>query len=159
MQLAYIKALKEKYNPTITAIANMMGVERANLSKHLLKLGFEKQERGQHPWDKTGFSEWCFGMPKTEECPKEEVKEVTEVELAVAEEEISVQKEERFVEIPNPGIKVNFIKEDSAPAFATPMTGSMTLEGNIKGILNTLLVLLGASKVKMTVSWEVCNDR
>lgn len=84
LQIAYIKAIKEKYDPPIVAIAKMMGCERANLSRYLTSLGFEKGKRGHYPWDKMGFAEWCFGLPKTEECQsvEEDVKEEIPAEVA-----------------------------------------------------------------------------
>lgn len=169
LQIAYIKAIKEKYNPTITAIGKMMGVERANLSKYLLSLGFEKASRGDHPWDKEGFAEWIFGVPKTEdsqsvqeEAEEEvpvEVAEVQEVEQAMIEEE-TVVEEARFEKIPNPGIKVklNDAAKEPAPAFAIPASGSMNYEGDALDILRSISRLLGGAKVALSVSWDVVED-
>lgn len=178
LQIAYIKAIKDKYNPTITAIGKMMGVERANLSKHLRSLGFDKQSKGDHPWDKEAFAEWCFGAPKTEECQsvQEEVKEEISAEEAeeildilgekkdekqtVVEEEIPVEKESHWHEIPNPTLKVKVIDaaKEPAPAFAIPSTGNMTYEGDALDILRSISRLLGGAKVVLDVSWNVVED-
>ncbi len=178
LQVAYIKAIKEKYNPTITAIGKMMGVDRPNLSKHLLHLGFEKQTRGAHVWDKDGFAEWCFGVPKAEECQsvQEEVKEeisaeeaeevldilgeAQEVEETVVEEEIPVEKEGRWAEIPSPGLKIKLVDaaKEPAPAFAIPSSGSMNYEGDALDILRSISRLLGGAKVALSVSWDVVED-
>lgn len=98
LQIAYIKAIKDKYhNPPIGAIAKMMEIDRANLSRYLMSLGFEKGERGHRLWDKMGFAEWCFGVPKTEECQsvQEEVKEETSVKTVeeVVQECVAVAEE------------------------------------------------------------------
>lgn len=170
LQIAYIKAIKDKYhNPPIGAIAKMMEIDRANLSRYLMSIGFEKGERGHRPWDKTGFLEWCFGVPKTEECQsvQEEVKEeipaeVTEVveEETVVEEEIPVEKEGRWVEIPSPGLKVKVVDaaKEPAPAFAIPASGSMNYEGDALDILRSISRLLGGAKVALSVSWDVVED-
>lgn len=169
LQIAYIKAIKDKYNPTVTAIGKMMGVERANLSKHLLGLGFEKQTRGDRPWDKEGFAEWCFGVPKTEECQsvQEEVDElpvaveqdVTEEETAVitvAEEDLPWNMPEEEEEPAPEPIHHTYVSLDSLRAI--PETGSMTFTGNATQIMNTLVNLLGNAKVVLSVNWDVVED-
>lgn len=169
IQVTYIRLIREKWNPPIVVLANMMGCDRANLSKYLKSLGFDKAKRGTHPWDKTGFAEWAYGIPaENKEEPDEEVKDEVPVEACEipveeydpVEEEIPATNEENisFVEVPNPRIKVNLIKEDEAPAFAYPISGSMNFEGKTKDIINTLSALLLGKKVKLSVSWEVIND-
>ena len=177
LQIAYIKAIKEKYNPSIDAIAKMMGADRANLSRYLLSLGFEKRERGQHPWDKEGFAEWCFGLQKTEESQsvQEEVKDerpadyieythyeapAEEDEQEVAEEVAPVEKEGRRAKISSPNLKIKFVDaaKESAPAFAIPASGSMNYEGDALDILRSITILLGGAKVAMSVSWDVVEE-
>ena len=175
LQIAYIKAIKEKYDPPIVAIAKMMGCERANLSRYLTSLGFEKGERGHHPWDKMGFAEWCFGVPKTEEnqsvqkevkeeISAEEAEEILDIlgekqeeEQETVEEETAVEKEGRWAEIPSPGLKVKVIDaaKEPAPAFAIPASGNMTYEGDALDILRSISRLLGGAKVALSVSWDV----
>lgn len=169
LQIAYIKAIKEKYNPTITAIGKMMGVERANLSKYLMNLGFEKQERGTHPWDKEGFAEWCFGVPKAEECQsvQEEVKEETPAEVAEAVEEQTVVAEEPVAEEVETcevmqdveKVVLNKRAEDCyVPQKTVPEWGSMRFTGKAYGIMETLSSLLGSANINLTVQWEVVED-
>ena len=178
LQIAYIKAIKEKYNPPIVAIAKMMEIDRANLSRYLMSLGFEKGERGQRPWDKMGFAEWCFGTKKAEECQSvqekveddisaEEAEEILdilgeaqEVEETVVEEEIPVEKEGRWAEIPSPGLKIKLVDaaKEPAPAFAIPASGSMNYEGDALDILRSISRLLGGAKVALSVSWDVVED-
>lgn len=178
LQVAYIKAIREKYNPPVSAIAKMMGCGRANLSRHLLNLGFEKQERGTHPWDKMGFAQWCFGMPKTEECQsvQEEVKE--EISAEEAEEILDIlgeeHKEQEAVEKIVPASNVaapvegsRFLSSDvlnrlceavektEREVCAIPESGSLTFTGNPVTILNTLGKLLSYRHVTLTVNWDV----
>lgn len=178
LQIAYIKAIKEKYDPSIVAIAKMMGCERANLSRYLMSLGFEKGKRGNHPWDKMGFAEWCYGVPKTEEWQSvqeeakeeisdEEAEEILDIlgekkaeEQAVVEEENPVEKESHWAEIPSPTLKVKLIDavKEPAPAFAIPASGSMNYEGDALDILRSISRLLGGAKVALSVSWDVVED-
>lgn len=176
LQIAYIKLIREKWNPPVVAIAKMMGCDRPNLSKYLLSLGFEKQPRGAHPWDKMGFAEWCYGTPKQENQSLQEILQEAhsedvemyetveeeipvEVEQEVVEEETAVHEEvSPFVEIPNRGIKINLIREESAPAFAIPASGNMTYEGDALDILRSISRLLGGAKVQLDVSWNVVED-
>lgn len=174
LQIAYIKAIKEKYNPPVAAIARMMDADRANLSRQLLTLGFEKQKPGHCSWDKMGFAEWCYGAPKAEECQsvQEEVKEevspeeAAEIldilgeeykEQAVAAEEKPVEQEGRWAEIPSPTLKVKLIDAEKEPAtaFAIPTSGNMTYEGDALDILRSISRLLGGAKVVLDVSWNV----
>lgn len=167
LQIAYIKAIKDKYNPTVTAIGKMMGVERANLSKHLLSLGFEKQTRGDRPWDKEGFAEWCFGVPKIEEC--QSVQEEA-VELPVAVEQEVTEEETASVTVAEEDLPWNMPEEEEEPApihhtyvtldslRAIPETGSMTFTGNATQIMNTLVNLLGNAKVVLSVNGYVVED-
>lgn len=154
LQIAYIKAIKEKYDPPIVAIAKMMGCERANLSRYLTSLGFEKGERGHHPWDKMGFAEWCFGVPKTEENQSvpEEVKEEIPVEVAeVVEEVLSTSL------LPNDVLEkfCETVEKEEKNVCAIPESGSLTFTGNPVTILNTLGNLLSYRNVTLSVNWNV----
>lgn len=163
LQIAYIKAIKEKYNPPIVAIAKMMEIDRANLSRCLMSLGFEKGERGHRPWDKMGFAEWCFGLPKTEECQsvQEEVKEeipdeeVVEEEIPVAEEveTCEVMQDDTEKVVLNKRAEVCYVPQKTVPEW-----GSMKFTGKAYGIMETLSSLLGSANVSLSVQWEVVED-
>lgn len=142
-----------------------------------MSLGFEKGVRGQRPWDKMGFAEWCYGTPKAEECQsaQEEVKderpadyvEYTHYELPVKEAE-NVEEESPLAYVEDTPVEYP-IKEqikklcdevikDSTDVYAIPETGSMTFTGNAITIMNTLGNLLGNKKVLLTVKWDVVED-
>lgn len=165
LQIAYIKAIKEKYNPPIVAIAKMMEIDRANLSRYLNSLGFEKGERGAHPWDKMGFAEWCFGVPKTEECQSvEEVKEEIPVEEVMQTEEVTIAEddlpwnkpEEEETEPVAEPVHRTYVSLDNMRAI--PESGSLTFNGNATQIMNTLVNLLGNTKVMLSVNWNVVEE-
>ena len=163
IQVAYIKLLREKWNTPNCAIATMMGIDKGLLSRHLTTLGFAKLPTGRRDWDKDGFAEWCYGVPKQEEVEPEIP---VEVEQEIVEEEIPVKEECPFVQIPNPGIKVNLInaeeelkqEEESRFKKTVPTTGSMTYEGNTFNILSSLADLLGNTKVLLSVKWDVVEE-
>jgi hypothetical protein len=166
LQIAYIKAIKEKYNPPVVAIAKMMDADRANFSRYLISLGFEKQKTGKRSWDKMGFAEWCYGLPKTEECQsvQEEVKEEIPVEEGEQTEEVTIAEddlpwnmpvEEETEPAPEP-VHRTYVSLDSLKA--VPQTGSLTFTGNATQIMNTLVNLLGNAKVMLSVNWDVVED-
>ena len=176
LQIAYIKAIKEKYNPTVTAIGKMMGVERANLSKHLPGLGFEKQPKGAHEWDKEGFAEWCFGAKKTEECQsvQEEVDEpLVAVEQEVVEEAVSTEEIEEILtligeeataiaaDVENERKKWHherMMAQAELLRNAIPSSGSMVFEDKTENILLAIERLLGNTKVHLNIQWDVVED-
>lgn len=178
-KITYIKLLRQKYNVPGKDIAQMMGTNPTYYSKEIGRLGISQGKNcrgGYTQWDKEGFLAWAYGVPAAETA--EEVKEersadyveythydpVAEEEAKQSEEviveETPVTEEVPFVEIPNPGIKVNLINaaEESTPAFAIPTTGSMTYEGDALDILRSISRLLGGAKVLLSVKWDVVED-
>lgn len=173
LQKTYIMALRQKYNAPVSMIGKMMGVERAHLSKYLREvLGFENFPHGNHSWDKVGFMEWAYGVPKAEECQsvqetvEEEPVEVTEAVESVIPDGISEKIEECEA-------MIRAMEEDFASKKAedkrmyeaerrfkktVPTTGSMTYEGKTFNILSSLADLLGNAKVLLSVKWDVLED-
>ncbi len=165
LQIAYIKAIKDKYNPPIVAIAKMMEIDRANLSRYLMSLGFEKGERGHRPWDKMGFTEWCFGVPKTEECQsvQEENEEVLSAE--VAEEILNILGEDPYPneteEEPLAVEEVDTREPLVIPVVhlkAIPTSGNMTFDCCAADALKTVTALLRDAHVRLSISWETVED-
>lgn len=148
-------------------IGKMMGIERAHLSKYLREvLGFEKFPHGNHTWDKEGFMAWAYGIPKKEEQTLEEILEETQGEcvefydtveepVEVIEEETPVAEEVPFVEIPKSELKND---RSTARKYAYPISGSMNFEGMAQDIMAVLDAVLFGKNIKMSVSWEVCNE-
>ena len=157
IKIIYINAIREKYNAPNTAIAKMMGCSKDAMFWILKRLDLAHGERGPKKWDKMGFAEWCYGVPKAEEV-KEEPVEVTEEE--VIEEETPIIEEVPFVEIPKPEIKINLIKEDDSSSinFAIPASGTLTFKGTACEIMNTINRLLGNAQIAMEVQWTALED-
>jgi hypothetical protein len=144
----------------------MMDADRANFSRYLNSLGFEKQKTGKRTWDKMGFAEWCYGLPKTEECQsvQEEVKEEIPVEEVGQTEEVTIAEddlpwnmpvEEETEPAPEP-VHRTYVSLDSLSAI--PQTGSLTFTGNATQIMNTLVNLLGNTKVMLSVNWNALEE-
>lgn len=157
LKVVYIKAIREKYNAPVAAIAGMMGVDRAQLSRHLAGLGFKGLLKGKYQWDKMAFAEWCYGAPleASEEEPAAE--EVQQPAWAVEEAPV--------VEDDLPWNELE--EEEEAPAaepvtltslMAVPESGSMTFTGDATRIMNTLVNLFGGAKIKINVHWDVMED-
>ena len=145
LKVAYILAIKAKYNAPNVAIADMMGTTKDALYLQMKRLDLAHGTKGPKKWDAEGFFNWWKGIRATKEEPVEEVEEYQPVLEKTIEEETPVD-ECPYKEIPNPGIKVNLIKEESAPAMAIPHSGSLSFEGKTRDILTTLGVLLGGGK-------------
>ena len=166
LQIAYIKAVKEKYNPPVVAMAKMMCCDRANLSRYLISLGFEKSDRGPRTWDKMGFAEWCFNLTKTEECQsvQEEVKEEAPVEEVMQTEDVTIAEddlpwnkpEEEEIEPVAEPVHRTYVSLDNMRAI--PEVGSLTFTGNATQIMNTLVNLLGNTKVMLSVNWNALEE-
>ena len=174
LQKTYIMALRQKYNAPVSAIGQMLGIERAHLSKYLREvLGFENFPHGNHSWDKIGFKEWAYGIPKKEET-LEEILEDTQGECVefydTDEEPVEVIEEETPVtEVPCEPVKEDTPCQDTSgkqsecePVIqfkkCIPITGSMTYEGLTFNILSSISDLLGNTKVVLSVKWDVVED-
>jgi hypothetical protein len=137
IKVIYIKLLREKYNPFVGAIADMMGVNKVTFSQEIkrLGLGHGSKHGGNRAWpEKEAFYAWAAGAPTAiEETPDEEPVEVTE---AFEPEPCPVCEEKKK---------------------AIPNNGTMTFEGSTESILETLAVLLGGADVHIRVTWDVLS--
>lgn len=161
IQAIYLNALRQKYNVSDAQLAKMFGVAQPTASAYLRKNGLNRSGAfsGKEEWDKEGFWAWVHGVPKKEECQSvqedsaEEDQEPFEVEMTAeeAKEILDILDEvEPVREEPKKEKEVRFKK-------VIPTTGSMTYEGMTFDILTSISDLLGNTKVKLSVSWEVCD--
>ena len=145
LKITYIKALRRKFNVPDNHIGHMFGVSQRKISLHLLDLGCAagKGAKGRSTkWDKEGFLAWCNGDPAPA-CPDEPVEASPEpVEMAVD----NVEDISEPVPAPVPEIKPLPAQEEKAKVI--PHSGTMTLEGRLEDVLNTVSVLLGGGKCK-----------
>lgn len=165
IKITYIKLIREKWNAPNVAVAAMMGTNKDVMYRELKRLGLTDGVRGHKVWEKEGFYAWAYGIPKKEETLEEileetqgecvECYETVEEPVEVIEEEIPVAEEVPFVEIPKSELKID---RSTARNFAYPISGSMNFEGMAQDITAVLDALLFGKNIKMSVSWEVCND-
>jgi hypothetical protein len=125
IQQTYIELLQRKFGVPRDAIANMLGVEYTNFGMYLKRHGITIT-RGNGDWDRDGFIAWCNGITQ------------------VAHEE---PKEEPV----NPIIPID---EDARP-HVVPEKGRLQFDGCAADIMNTISEILGLTKVKIQVSWDV----
>jgi hypothetical protein len=143
----YIKALRKRFYVPDCKIADMMGVGKVTFSNWMNTLGLclGKTRGKDTKWDEAGWYAWANNMP---------IPEPTEAPI---EEEAT---EEPPVTEPIPEkpevLKAFFFKEEKN--HAVPDSGTMTFEGRIEDIANTLIHLLGGAKVHIGIQWDVMED-
>lgn len=174
IKIAYIKALRKRYNVSDTKIAEMMCVSQHTLSNLMVRLGIRSARQSREKWDKDGWYAWVNGVPvEAKEEAFEVAQEIAEAAETVPEsekcdEEVLEQAEkcdesERFacgdfVWFANGKKGMTLCKNGKAEKPAVPRIGQMELEGTVAECAETLQMLLADSRVKLTVAWAVKQD-
>lgn len=136
IKVCYIKAIQQKYDAPVSAIAEMMGVHLSAVSKEMCRLKINTGKRGKRAWDKEGFLAWWKGAPTTV-CSEDKKDPAT---LGPVEDVCGTAPTS---EIETPPVKRT----------ATPCSGGMTFEGDVDAALDTLRLILGGASVRLTVRW------
>ena len=164
IKVAYIKALRGKYNVSDTKIFEMMGVSQANGQREIVRLGIArgKGRGGRVKWDKDGWYAWTNGQKvETKEAPMEWLHADNDSGKAVLDEGINVapevKKEEVKEEAPPADLKFAEMKYEP-PTMVAPRCGTMHFEGNAREALATVSLMLGDENVRLCVTWEVRNE-
>ena len=171
IKIAYIKALRQRYNVSDTALAGMFGVSQPVVSKEMRRLDTGSCGRGANTkWDADGWYAWLNGVPVE---AKGEAFEVAQEIAAAAEaapesekcdEEVLEQAEKCDAGVDRAVHKVFLhfnekgISLSKAEKPAVPRIGQMELEGTVAECAETLQMLLADSRVKLTVAWAVKQD-
>ena len=160
IKIAYITALRKKYNVSDKKIAEMLGVEQTYFSSACRKLGIKSTRKSREKWDADGWYAWVNGVPVE---AKEEAEEapVIEEKLEKCDEEVLEQAEKCDVAENGAGSGFVFrfdkegvtIAKDVQPAI--PGWGQMELEGTVAECAKTLEMLLADKSAKLTCSWAV----
>lgn len=163
IKIAYITALRKKYNVSDTKIAAMLGVNQHSLTDMTARLGIRSGRAGRAKWDADGWYAWVNGVPVA---AKEEAEEapVIEEKLEKCDEEV-LEKAEKcdeserfacgdFVWFPD-GKGMALCKNAKEVQPAIPGWGQMELEGTVEECVKTLRMLLADKRVKLAVSWTV----
>lgn len=165
LKIAYINALRTKFDVPDKDIADMLGVDRQTVGRwfRCLGLGLGKCAGGKKPWNKERWLAWCNGLPLPD--PVEETPAVSEeIEQAVASDFVEdveqglASLEDIADPEPVPAPVVNILPVRKEPVKAIPESGNMTFMGSAEAALNAVGVLLGGANVRICISWEVCVD-
>lgn len=139
LQINYIKMIRQRFEPTDGAIAEMFGVCGRTLSLMLEDLKCRGAHAGgKRKWDKEKFEAWCRGEETIEEAIAE-ITPVEPVEAVGAENSIEGDTEDR--------------QRNFKPVI--PESGTMTFSGSADDILETIKGMFCDSRVTLTVSWTV----
>lgn len=131
IKVMYIKGLRERFDCTDAALAQMFGVARSTLCHFFKEKGIPQGVGDKYRrWDRKGFEAWY-----RTDAPEEAVTEVTEV----------TEEPKK-----NEGIQWEFTERKKA----IPMMGSMKFEGKIEEILDTVYALLGGAEMTINIYWE-----
>ena len=151
IKVAYIKALRGKYNVSDSKIFEMMGVSQAAGQREIVRLGIAlgKCRGGRVKWDKEGWCAWLNGVPKIEKCVAESE---NTIEMCDEESEDSAEKCE------SPSADLKFAKFEY-PAMVAPRCGTMHFEGSAREALTTVSLMLGDENVHLCVTWEVRHEK
>lgn len=151
IKVAYITALRKKYNVSDTKLAEMFGKHQTMVSAEMRRLGVSCGKRGAKTvWDKDGWYAWVNGV-KME--AKEEAGEVPVIEenLEKCDEEVLEPVEKCDV-----AAESHSEKCEQAVERIIPCRGSMTMKGRADDALETVKRVLGDADMTITVYW--CTD-
>lgn len=147
----YLEAIRKKYNTPFSVIAEMLGISRQHFSRETRRLGVADGRHAAKKWDKDGFYAWVNGapVPKHEEAMSDvEAEEEPPEKYTASLEDISEPDP-----VHAPEFKTLPVRDEKSKAI--PRSGSMTFEGRVEEVLNTVAVLLGGANVRLSVSWEL----
>ena len=166
IKIAYIKALRKRYNVSDTQIAKMPGTCQVNFSGLCRRLGIQSARKSRETWDEDGWYAWVNGVPVEAKEEAVTLDDGTEMDAApekcdeeVLESAEKCDESERFAcgdfvwFRDGKGMALCKIGKEVKPAI--PGWGQMELEGTVEECAATLQMLLTDSRVKLTVSWAV----
>lgn len=141
LKIIYIKAIRKKYNAPDAQIARMLGVTPTPVSVEFRRLGIGagKTKGRCTAWDKDGFLAWIGDVP----VPTADPVEATSTETPEPE-----QHEEP---VADPVVETK--TESTEKLKAIPKSGSMTFEGSVEAVLNSVRDLLDGEHVRISITW------
>lgn len=148
----YINGLREKFDVPDTKIAEMFGVGGNTISRYFKCYGLAiAHKRGNRNWDEDGWDRWRGAKFDLPEIPvvDESAENAPETPVEPAEEAIDIPVENKVEE--NQGCSCGHTERKRA----IPANGSMTFDGPIEDIVETLRMLLAGAEVTLDVAWTV----
>ena len=137
---SYIQWIREQFNVPDTEIAEMFAVSKFTFGRTIRDLGIGngKGAGGKRKFDREAWTHWMNKPEEAEEVPVEESVDIPEVEEPVME-----TQERAYTEC------------CCEKKRAIPKSGTMTFEGDIDDILNSIRLILEGSQVEVTMSWNL----
>ena len=170
----YVKALRERFNVTNKALAEMFGINSPSLCQAFMKLGLAEGKGSAAKrinWDAAGFQAWRDGVdiphihgstiPSVE--PEETVAEIEPIKIESIHLEEAVGKEkadkiEKLCEEVMQTINDELCGSTGETKVLVPVQGSMIFEGSIDDILRSVSTLLNGKNVHLKVEWDLLED-
>lgn len=151
IKIAYIKALRQRYNVSDTKIAEMFGTCQVNFSSLCRRLGIQSARKSKEAWDEDGWCAWVNGVPVEAEGEAVTFAQGKCFEFKV--DDVAAEESEAVTEKCDEEVLESTEKCDCQRAI--PGWGQMELEGTVEECAATLQMLLADRRVKLTVSWAV----
>ena len=180
LRVAYIAAIRNKYNCTNAQLAEMLGINIKSLENEItrLKIGRPKGFRAKPTEEqREAFRYWTLGVIPVgveEKAGAESVVEIEEEPIVPAEpavaidaDAISTKISEAFTKASESMKKVGEALHKSCDALEeaissekdletiVPESGSLVFNGNAKQTLETIGMILKDADVKLTVTWSI----
>lgn len=139
---SYIQWIREQFNVPDSEIGEMLGVSKFAFGRAIRDLGMGLgRGAGKKAYDREAWENWKAMNDIDKEISVEEVP--VEVTVDIPEDTDVKQLAEKVIEKLIPEEKKRVI----------PKSGTMTFEGDIDDILNSIRLILEGSQVEVTVSW------
>lgn len=152
LRKVYLEYIDDQFErPPYTEIAKMLGVAGNTLSMYAAECGIVRGKGNvNNKWKKNAFYAWVSGADM-------------EASIAPVEDEpvdiLSEDNNEVASEDSENTSDSNFVSDGGKASEAVvPTTGNLTFTANADQALDTVRLLLGNKKVKITVYWDVVND-
>ena len=180
-KIAYIEWIRKTFRASNKYIGEMMGVHFTTLAKTISGLGIglgKGSKLGVGDFAKDEFYAWAHSEKIVEEIHEEPIvlepcvcvdgewkKAVVKTEEAPKVEELPIPdihgdgvisdtyKSAPIAELPYPEL----LDIRPTPIMAVPKSGALSFENNADQIMNLLGMILGTTKVKLNVQWEVIS--
>lgn len=135
-KVIYIKALRQKYGVSDSALATMFGCSQVTVSKEMRRigLGLGRNTKKEKPFDKEGWLAWVNGVPVT--VAAEDTAQEAPATEAEAEQKPVCAHTEKVI----------------------PKSGIMTFDGSADKALAMAAAILGSTNVCISISWELHNN-
>lgn len=147
---SYIQWIREQFNVPDSEIGEMLGVSKFAFGRTIRDLGMGLgRGAGKKAYDREAWENWKTMNNTDEEIPVEEVPVEETADIPEVEEPV---EEITSICIPEDQACSLDIREKKR---VVPKSGTMTFEGDIDDILDSIRLILEGNQVEVTMSWTV----